>query len=312
MDWFKRATRGLAPQAKKDIPELWIKCDACSEIIYKRQLEQNFYMCTNCGHHFRIKANDYIRLLADDGSFEEFYQDILPTDFLKFKAKKKYADQLKDVGKKTESTEAIRTGYCNLHGRAVILCVLDFAYIGGSMGSVMGEKIALAADKAIEEQKPLIIVSASGGARMMEGAISLMQLAKTAARLSRLAEAHIPFISILTHPTTGGVTASFAMLGDVNIGEPGALIGFAGPRVIKQTIGEDLPDGFQTAEFLLEHGFLDAVLKRSELKTKLDTILDILVNDELLANETSNGAINAANMQEAKITPPLERESQKN
>jgi len=312
MDWFKRATRGLAPQAKKDIPELWVKCEACGEIIYKRQLEQNFYMCTNCGHHFRIKASDYIRLLADEGTFEEFNQDILPTDFVKFKAKKKYADQLKDVSKKTDSTEAIRTGYCHLNGRPVILGVLDFAYIGGSMGSVMGERIALAADRAIDEQKPLIIVSASGGARMMEGAISLMQLAKTSARLTRLAEAHIPYISVLTHPTTGGVTASFAMLGDINIGEPGALIGFAGPRVIKQTIGEDLPEGFQTAEFLLEHGFLDAVLKRSELKAKIDAILDILYNDELLANETSNGAINAADMKEAKIAPPLAPESQKN
>ncbi|RME02115.1 MAG: acetyl-CoA carboxylase carboxyl transferase subunit beta, partial [Calditrichaeota bacterium] len=220
MDWFKRAKQGLIPQKKKEIPDLWVKCDSCGEIIYKRQLEQNSYVCASCGFHFRIQANDYIKLLMDEGSFSEFHQEITPTDFLKFKAKKKYADQLKDAAKKTQSADAIRTGFGRLDGHPVVFCVMDFSFIGGSMGSVVGEKIALAIDKAIEHKLPLIIVSASGGARMMEGALSLMQMAKTASRLTRLSEAGLPYISIMTDPTTGGVTASFAMLGDVNIGEP--------------------------------------------------------------------------------------------
>lgn len=302
MDWFKRAKQGLTPQKKKEIPDLWIKCDACNEIIYKRQLEQNSYVCTNCDFHFRIKAADYIKLLLDEGTFIEVFEDLEPKDFLKFKAKKRYADQLKDAAKKTKSSDAVRAGSGQLFGRPVILCVMDFLFIGGSMGSVVGEKIALAVDKAIAEKKPLIIVSASGGARMMEGALSLMQMAKTSARLAKLSQARLPFISVLTDPTTGGVTASYAMLGDVNLAEPGALIGFAGPRVIKQTIGEDLPEGFQRSEFLLQHGFVDAIVNRKEMKTTISQILDVLMPDEAGSAAASNGEIRAELLEEG---PPL-------
>ncbi len=312
MDWFKRAKQGLIPQKKKEIPDLWVKCESCGEIIYKRQLERNAYLCPSCDFHFRIKAADYIHLLLDEDSFEEFNQDVIPSDFLKFKAKKKYADQLKDAAKKTGSADAIRTGFGKMNGRRVVFGVMDFAFIGGSMGSVVGEKIALAVDRAIEERLPLIIVSASGGARMMEGALSLMQMAKTSARLALLAEAGLPYISVLTDPTTGGVTASFAMLGDVNLGEPGALIGFAGPRVIKQTIGEDLPEGFQRAEFLLQHGFLDAVVKRTELKTEITRILDILYPEGDESPEASNGAVPAAKLKEAPAPETLNSEEEKN
>jgi acetyl-CoA carboxylase carboxyl transferase subunit beta len=303
MDWFKRATQGLVPQKKKEMPELWIKCSKCDEIIYKRELERNFQVCANCGFHFRIKTADYIKLLADKESFLPIYEDVKPVDFLKFKARKKYADQLKDAGKKTTSTEAISCGQASLNGRPVILCVMDFSYIGGSMGSVVGERIALSTDLAIEEKKPLIIVSCSGGARMMEGAISLMQMAKTSARLTRLADAGLPFISILTDPTTGGVTASYAMLGDVNLAEPGALIGFAGMRVIKQTIGEDLPEGFQRAEFLREHGFVDLIVERQKLKGTIADILDVFCDEPVDFAEATNGAIEAETIQELPVSP---------
>ncbi|MDZ7343623.1 MAG: acetyl-CoA carboxylase, carboxyltransferase subunit beta [candidate division KSB1 bacterium] len=279
MDWFKRARSGLLPQKKKDMPELWVKCVACGEIIYKRELEKNCFVCSKCGYHFRIAARDYLRLLLDDNSFEETNANILPVDHLKFRAHKKYADQLKEAIRKSGSQDAIFTGFGKIEGRPIVMGVMDFSFIGGSMGSVVGEKIALATDAALERRWPLIIVSASGGARMMEGALSLMQMAKTAARLARLADAGVPYLSILTHPTTGGVTASYAMLGDVNLAEPGALIGFAGPRVIKQTIGEDLPEGFQTAEFLLKHGFIDVICPRYELRQQLTRLLDILMPD---------------------------------
>ncbi|MDZ7289839.1 MAG: acetyl-CoA carboxylase, carboxyltransferase subunit beta [candidate division KSB1 bacterium] len=278
MDWFKRA-RGLLPQKKKEMPELWQKCDRCAEILYKRELEKNLFVCTKCGYHFRIGAREYLKFLLDENSFREFNSNIIPVDVLKFRAHKKYADQLKEAMRKSGNYDAIITGFGRIDGRSVVLAVMDFSFIGGSMGSVVGEKIALAADEALRWRQPLIIISASGGARMMEGALSLMQMAKTSARLARLADAGIPFISILTHPTTGGVTASYAMLGDVNIAEPGALIGFAGPRVIKQTIGEDLPEGFQTAEFLLKHGFVDAIFPRPEMRRQLVNLLDILTPD---------------------------------
>ncbi|MFQ5627536.1 MAG: acetyl-CoA carboxylase, carboxyltransferase subunit beta [bacterium] len=302
MDWFKRATQGLVPQKKKEMPELWIKCTKCDEIIYKRELERSFQVCTNCGFHFRVKASDYIKLLTDKESFIPVFDDVTPNDFLKFKAKKKYADQLKDAHKKTNSTEAITCGRANLNGRPVVLCVMDFSFIGGSMGSVVGERIALSIDLAIEEKKPLIIVSCSGGARMMEGAISLMQMAKTSARLTRLADAGLPYISVLTDPTTGGVTASYAMLGDVNIAEPGALIGFAGMRVIKQTIGEELPEGFQRAEFLLEHGFVDSIVERQNLKDMLAHSLDIFCDDYYETVDATNGAIDTDRLQELPVS----------
>jgi acetyl-CoA carboxylase carboxyl transferase subunit beta len=275
MAWFKRERGGLLPQKKKDMPHLWVKCDKCDEILYKPDLEKNTQVCMKCGYHFRIGARDYIKYLLDEGSFQETHKSILPADMLKFKAHKKYADQLKEATKKSGNSDAIITGAGKLGGRPAMIAVMDFSFIGGSMGSVVGEKIALATDDALHGRCPLMIISASGGARMMEGALSLMQMAKTAARLARLADAGLPYISILTHPTTGGVTASYAMLGDVNIAEPGALIGFAGPRVIKQTIGEDLPEGFQTAEFLLQHGFIDAIFSRTEMRQKLINLFDV-------------------------------------
>jgi len=277
MAWFKRERSGLLPQKKKDMPDLWMKCDKCGEILYKPDLEKNCQVCMKCGHHFRIGAHDYLKFFLDEVSFQETHTNIVPVDALKFRAHKKYADQLKDATKKSGNSDAIITGAGKLCGRPVVLAVMDFSFIGGSMGSVVGEKIALATDEALHQRCPLIIISASGGARMMEGVLSLMQMAKTSARLARLADAGLPFISILTHPTTGGVTASYAMLGDVNIAEPEALIGFAGPRVIKQTIGEDLPEGFQTAEFLLKHGFIDAIFSRTEMRRQLINLLDIFM-----------------------------------
>jgi acetyl-CoA carboxylase carboxyl transferase subunit beta len=310
MDWFKRARSGLLPQKKKEMPELWVKCEKCGEIIYKRELEKNAFVCAKCGHHFRIGAGDYIRLLLDENSFHETNANIIPVDILKFRAHKKYADQIKEATRKSGSHDAIITGFGSLEGRPVVLAVMDFSFIGGSMGSVVGEKISLTADDALRRRQPLIVISASGGARMMEGAISLMQMAKTAARLARLADAGIPYISILTHPTTGGVTASYAMLGDVNIAEPGALIGFAGPRVIKQTIGEDLPEGFQTAEFLLKHGFIDAIFLRPELRRQLANLLAILTPDELVQPANSkDGKISGHHLDMSRqhlVTQPTE------
>jgi len=274
MAWFRRTKKGIAAQQKKDLPDgLWLKCEKCGEIIYRRELERNHFVCTACGYHFRIRAHDYIQLLADEGTFREFNQNIESVDPLGFRDSKKYTDRLKDARNKTGLTEAIVTGTARIENIPSVLGVMDFAFIGGSMGSVVGEKVARAVDKAIDLHQPLVIVCASGGARMMEGALSLMQMAKTSARLTLLAEAQLPYIAILTHPTTGGVTASYAMLGDVILAEPGALIGFAGPRVIQQTIRQELPEGFQTAEFLLQHGFVDAVVPRKELKSRVAQLL---------------------------------------
>lgn len=284
MDWFKRAKRGLKPQKRKDMPNLWVKCDSCGEIIYKRELERNHYVCAKCQYHFRIRSADYITILLDGAKFEEFNQNMESVDVLKFKALKKYSDQLKDAAKKTGIKEAVRTGVGEIHGHRVVLSLMDFAFIGGSMGSVVGEKIARAAETALSLKCPLVVISASGGARMMEGALSLMQMAKTSARLAKLSDAGLPYISILTDPTTGGVTASYGMLGDIILAEPGALIGFAGPRVIKQTIGQDLPDGFQRSEFQLKHGFVDAIVGRHQMKDSLAHILDVLRQPEIDAN----------------------------
>jgi acetyl-CoA carboxylase carboxyl transferase subunit beta len=276
MDWFKKK-KGISTVEKKVLPDgLWIKCDNCGEIIYRSQLQSRMYVCPKCDHHFRVSSREYITYLFDENSFEEFNQHIAPGDPLNFRDKKKYIDRLKDAQKKTGLKDAVVTGFATIHGKPVVGAVMDFTFIGGSMGSVVGEKIARAIDQAREKRRPLIIVSASGGARMMEGALSLMQLAKTSAKLSQLAEAGVPYISILTDPTTGGTTASFAMLGDVHIAEPGALIGFAGQRVIKQTIGQDLPEGFQRAEFLLEHGFVDMIVHRQQMRDTVAKILDLL------------------------------------
>ncbi len=274
MAWFKRDKSGLIPQKKKEMPNgLWLKCENCSEMIYKKELDRNLYVCMKCGYHHRMKSSMYINILLDNGKFDEFNANIKSVDALKFKAQKKYSDQLKDTIKKTGTNDAVTTGFGKIAGYPVVFCVMDFSFIGGSMGSVVGEKVARATKVAIDKKLPLIVVSASGGARMMEGAMSLMQMAKTSAYLARLSDSGLPFISIVTNPTTGGVSASYAMLGDVIIAEPGALIGFAGPRVIKQTIGQDLPEGFQTSEFMLKHGFIDAIFTRKEMKEKLVIML---------------------------------------
>lgn len=281
MEWFKRTNKGLEPVEKKELPDgLWIKCDNCGEILYKKELERNLRVCTKCDFHFRMTSDEYIALLADEGTFEEFNQGIRSADPLKFKDSKKYADRLKDTMTKTGLNDAVRTGVCLLSGVPVVIAAMDFRFIGGSMGSVVGEKIARATDRALREKRPLIIVSASGGARMQEAALSLMQMAKTSARLAMLSDAGVPYISIITDPTTGGVTASFSMLGDVILAEPGALIGFAGPRVIKQTIGQDLPEGFQRSEFLMQHGFLDAIIPRKEMKWRLSHILSFFMDQK--------------------------------
>ncbi len=273
---FRRKEEG---DRKIKIPEgMWIKCDACLEIIYKPEVERNLNVCPKCNYHFRIPVLERIRSVVDDGVFQEFSEDIESVDPLGFADTKKYPDRLKEAKKKTGRREAVLTGMAKIHGMDIVLAVLDFEFLGGSMGSAVGEKIALAAEAALKKGLPLIVFSASGGARMQEGTLSLMQMGKTSAALARLADARIPFISVMTDPTTGGVAASFAMLGDVIIAEPGALIGFAGPRVIEQTIKQKLPEGFQRAEFLLEHGMVDMIVERTKLKTTLAQILRFLAN----------------------------------
>ena len=274
MDWFKRKKETLQAVDRKEMPDgLWVKCDDCGEIIYKKELEKKLYVCPKCDYHFRIGSRTYIEILLDKQTFKEFNANISSTDPLKFKDNKKYSERYDSAVEKTGMKEAIITCQGKIEGIAVVLAVMDFSFLGGSMGSVVGEKVSRAVDVSLKEKRPLIIISASGGARMHEGVLSLMQMAKTSAKLALLSEAKIPYISILTHPTTGGTTASYAMLGDVQIAEPRALIGFAGPRVIKQTIGQDLPDGFQRSEFLLEHGFVDIIVHRHELKNRLANIL---------------------------------------
>ncbi|MFZ0456090.1 MAG: acetyl-CoA carboxylase, carboxyltransferase subunit beta [Ignavibacteriaceae bacterium] len=275
MAWFTRSKENISPDSqKKDLPDgLWEKCPSCGEIIHKKQLESNLWTCLKCGYHFRIGSNEYIEIILDKGSFKEMDKKMRSADPLEFTDTKKYTLRIQETIKKLGLNDAVKTGTGKINNVDVAFGCMDFKFIGGSMGSVVGEKIARLIDKAYKSKMPLIIVSASGGARMMEGAFSLMQMAKTSARLARLAEAKIPYISLLTDPTTGGTTASYAMLGDVHIAEPKALIGFAGPRVIKQTIGKDLPEGFQRSEFLLEHGFVDIITPRKELK---DTIFNLI------------------------------------
>lgn len=279
MSWFKRTVKNILTDTedKKDIQAgLWIKCENCKQILYQAELQRNHSVCYKCNYHFRVPANTYVDLLLDENDRQPRFTNVKPTDPLQFKAQKRYSDQLAAAQKKTGSNDAVKVFEGHSSGIPVVLAVMDFSFIGGSMGSVVGELIARAVDLAREQRKPLIIVSASGGARMMEGSYSLMQMAKTAAKLGQLGDAGVPYISLMTDPTTGGVSASFAMLGDVNMAEPGALIGFAGQRVIKQTIGADLPEGFQRAEFLLEKGFLDLIVPRKELKQKIFEILSIL------------------------------------
>ncbi len=275
MDWFKRKKEVTQTAKKKEMPDgLWIKCDQCSEIIYKKELEKRYYVCPKCDNHFRIGSDIYVKILFDKDTFKEFNGNIQSEDPLNFKDFKKYSEKYKATVKKTGLNDAVVTGIGHIENRPVTAALMDFKFMGGSMGSVVGEKISRAIDKAIETKSPLIILSASGGARMHEGILSLMQLAKTSAKLALLSKAGLPYISLLTNPTTGGTTASYAMLGDIHIAEPNALIGFAGPRVIKQTIGQDLPEGFQRSEFLLEHGFIDVIVHRHQLKQRIAGFLE--------------------------------------
>ena len=280
MAWFTREKTSLKTEEgerKVRTEGLWLKCEHCGEIIWRKALEDNLQVCPKCGHHDRIDARTRLTMLFDDGRFEEFDTQLASSDPLEFVDSRTYKKRLASNQQLTHLRDAIISGAGNLNGRRVHICALDLRFIGGSMGAVVGEAITRAIERSLERNIPLVIISASGGARMQEGTVSLMQLAKICAALMRLDEAKIPYISVLTDPTTGGVTASFAMLGDLNIAEPGALIGFAGPRVIEQTIRQKLPEGFQTSEFLLKHGFLDAVVKRGELKDYLAKALDFFL-----------------------------------
>jgi acetyl-CoA carboxylase carboxyl transferase subunit beta len=280
MAWFSRQKpgfeEGAGSEGEKHVRTegLWQKCESCGQIIWKKSLEENAEVCPQCDHHFRIDARARLALLFDEGEYEEFDKGLTSTDPLGFTDSRKYADRLAAVQRQTSMSDALISASGLLFGRSVNICAMELKFVGGSMGAVVGEKITRAIERSMERRAPLILISASGGARMQEGAISLMQMAKISAALARLDDAKIPYISVLTDPTTGGVTASFAMLGDLNIAEPGALIGFAGPRVIEQTIRQKLPQGFQRSEFLLQHGFLDAVVKRSEMKQYIARALD--------------------------------------
>ena len=283
MAWFKRTKKGIntPTEDKKDVPKgLWYKSPT-GKIVDAEELEKNFYVSPEDGYHVRIGSKEYFEILFDNNKFKELDKDLTSKDPLKFEDKKKYSDRLKDAQKKTGLNDAIRTAVGKSMGQNLVIACMDFSFIGGSMGSVVGEKIARAADHALKTKTPFLLISKSGGARMMEAALSLMQLAKTSAKLAQLADAKIPYVSLCTDPTTGGTTASFAMLGDINISEPGALIGFAGPRVVKDTTGKDLPDGFQSAEFVLEHGFLDFISHRKDMKRKINLYLDLVQNKPL-------------------------------
>ncbi len=276
MGWFKRLKEGIttSTKEKKETPEgLWYKCPSCKKIHTATDHANSKYVCVECGYHERINSKEYFEVIFDDNQFTELNENLVSGDPLDFTDTKKYTDRLTDTIKKTGLKDALRSGYGKVNGHELVVCCMDFGFIGGSMGSVVGEKIARSIDFCLKTKSPLLIISKSGGARMMEAAFSLMQMAKTSAKLSQLAKEGIPYISLLTDPTTGGVTASYAMLGDLNIAEPGSLIGFAGPRVVKETIGKDLPKGFQTAEFVLEHGFLDKIVPRTELKQQLGNLL---------------------------------------
>ena len=277
MAWFKREKQKIKPVVKKGVPDgLWVKCPTCSEFLYKPELEKSLSVCRHCSHHFRVEPSIYHSLLLDSGSSKELYTNLESEDVLQFKAGKKYKDQLVAAKKKTGQKDAINCYHGKIKDRDVALGIMNFAFIGGSMGSVVGEKVARLIDYAHENNLPIILICASGGARMQEGAISLMQLAKTSSKLAQFSEGGGLYIPILTDPTTGGVTASYGMLGDIILAEPGALIGFAGPRVIKQTIGQDLPEGFQRTEFLKEKGFVDYIVTRDKMKATLYSLISML------------------------------------
>lgn len=281
MSWFKRKREGITTSTseKKETPEgLWHKCSNCKTVHTQEEFIKNFYVCDRCSFHERIGSEEYFHILFDEGSFEEIAENLSSGDPLEFEDTKKYRDRIISTQKNTGLKDAVRTAYGKIERMDFVISCMDFNFIGGSMGSVMGEKIARGIDKAIELNCPFMIISKSGGARMMEAGFSLMQMAKVSGKLGQLAEKRLPYISFLTDPTTGGVTASFAMLGDINIAEPKALIAFAGPRVVKETIGRDLPEGFQTSEFLLEHGFLDYIVERTELKKTIAHSLKLFMS----------------------------------
>lgn len=281
MAWFKRRKKGVITptKEKKETPEgLWFKCPECKNVVSNEEYIDNLSTCVGCGYHGRIDSKGYFKILFDGNKFEELNQNLTSSDPLEFKDTKKYTDRIAATQKKSDLKDAVRTATGKIDKQDIVIACMDFSFIGGSMGSVVGEKIARAIDYSIKHKVPFLMISKSGGARMMEAAFSLMQMAKTSAKLSLLAKAKIPYISLLTDPTTGGVTASYAMLGDINIAEPGALIAFAGPRVVKETIGKDLPKGFQTSEFVLEHGFLDFIVSRNELKKKIALSIKLFNN----------------------------------
>ena len=281
MGWFKRLKEGIttSTKEKKETPEgLWYKCPSCKKIHTVQDHAANKYVCSDCGYHEKIGSREYFEVIFDNNQFTELHENLVSGDPLDFSDTKKYTDRLTDTIRKTNLKDALRSAYGKVNGYDLVVCCMDFSFIGGSMGSVVGEKISRAIDFCLKTNTPLLIISKSGGARMMEAAFSLMQMAKTSAKLSVLAQHKLPYISLLTDPTTGGVTASYAMLGDLNIAEPGSLIGFAGPRVVKETIGKDLPKAFQTAEFVLEHGFLDKIVPRTELKDSLGNLLKFFKN----------------------------------
>lgn len=283
MAWFKRTEKGIttATEDKKDVPKgLWYKSPT-GKIIDQEELSRNLWVSPEDDFHVRIGSKEYFEIFFDDNEFKELDQKMTSKDPLHFEDTKKYSDRLKDVQAKTNLYDAVRTGVGKSKGNELVICCMDFAFIGGSMGAVVGEKIARGIDYAIKNRMPFVMISKSGGARMMEAAYSLMQLAKTSAKLAQLADEKLPYISLCTDPTTGGTTASYAMLGDINISEPCALIGFAGPRVVRDTTGKDLPEGFQTAEFVLEHGFLDFIAARKDMKDKINLYIDLILNQEI-------------------------------
>ncbi|KSA11610.1 Acetyl-coenzyme A carboxylase carboxyl transferase subunit beta [Maribacter dokdonensis DSW-8] len=287
--WFKRKEKGIqtSTEEKKDTPKgLWYKSPT-GKIVESDDLAKNFYVSPEDDYHVRIGSKEYFEILFDDNKFTELDEKLSSKDPLKFEDTKKYSERLKAAQKKTGLKDAVRTGFGKSYGKDIVICCMDFKFIGGSMGSVVGEKIARGIDHAIKKKVPFMMISKSGGARMMEAALSLMQLAKTSAKLAQLSEAGLPYISLCTDPTTGGTTASYAMLGDINIAEPGALIGFAGPRIVKDTTGKDLPEGFQSSEFLLEHGFLDFISHRRDLKKKVNLYIDLIQNNPVRAEKTS-------------------------
>jgi len=282
VEWFKRSKKGISSDERRDIPGgVWTKCSSCGEILTVILLEKSYWVCPKCEYHFKIPADSYIKLIIDDGAFEEYDANLISGDPLKFKDSKRYPERIAAARKKTGKNDAVISGLGRINGIDTSFAVMDFNFIGASMGSVVGEKVARAIERSLDREFPLVIVSCSGGARMMEGILSLMQLAKTSALLAMLNKRRIPFISVLTNPTTAGVMASYASLGDIIIAEPKALLGFAGPRVIAQTIGGELPQGFQSSEFLLEHGFLDAIVPRNRLKETITRLLRYMLPDSL-------------------------------